>query len=345
MRHLASFFYARFFRTSTFAHFRAVGSSVTFSEIGLSIRFLLEHNLILANAILLGVMLVIFPGPMSSQEARLSFLSSATMLGLLTFGQAIVLMSGGIDLSNGALIGLTSILAAWIALNFGLSYILIGTLAVGVLIGSINGFLVTKTHFPSLIATLVSLGISTGLAVSITGGAPITLRNNSMVWLGRASFGGLPYYSFFWIALIPGMYFLLTKTRFGRHVYAVGASEKAAYVCGVNTDRVKFLVYVNSALLAWVGGIVYSCYTASGVPIAGGFKYMLDSISAAVIGGVSLSGGKGNILDTALGATFFAFLYMAVIFLKVSPLLEGAFRGTLLLIVVLYAFVREKREQ
>jgi len=307
--------------------------------------FLLEHNLIIAIVILLAVMLATFPQPMSSREAGLSFFSMSTMLGFLTLGQAVVIISGGIDVSNGALIGLTSILAAWIALNFGIPYILLGTFVVCVIIGCVSGFLVTKTHFPPLIATLVSFGIATGLAISVTGGAPITLNNEPMVWLGRASFGGLPYYSLFWIALIPGMYILLTKTPFGRHVYAVGASEKAAYVCGVNNDRVKLLVYLSSALLAWLGGIIYSCYTASGVPIAGAFKYMLDSVSATVIGGVSLSGGKGNILDASLGTIFFALLYMAVIFLNISPLLEGAFRGVLLLLVVLYAFLREKRKK
>lgn len=315
------------------------------NKLVLTRNFLLEHNLIIANIVLLSLMLIAFREPMLSREARLSFFHMSTMLGFLTLGQAIVILSGGIDVSNGAIVGLTSILAAWVAINYGIAHILIVTFIVCVLVGSISGILVTKTHFPPLIATLVALGVATGFSLSVTGGAPIQLKNEAMVWFGSANFGGLPHYSVIWIALIVIVYLILTRTVFGRHVYSVGGSEKAAYVCGVNTNKVKFLVYLTSASLAWLGGIVYSCYTASGVPIAGGFKYMLDSVSATVIGGVSLSGGKGNMLDASLGTVFFALLYMTVIFLNVSPLLEGAFRGILLLVVVLYAFLRERRKQ
>jgi ribose/xylose/arabinose/galactoside ABC-type transport system permease subunit len=266
------------------------------------------------------------------------------MLGILTLGQAIVILSGGIDLSNGGLVGLTSILAAWIAINYGLPFILIGTFAICIVIGSISGGLVTKLSFPPLIATLVALGVATGLALSLTGGAPIQLNNARLVWFGSANLEGFPFFSAIWIVLVIITYTILRRTVFGRHVYSIGGSEKASYVCGVNTNKVRFGVYLSSALLAWAGGIIYSCYTASGVPIAGGFKYMLDSISATVVGGISLSGGRGNLLDATLGTIFFALLYMAVIFLNVSPLLEGAFRGTLLLIVVTYAFLKEKKE-
>jgi ribose/xylose/arabinose/galactoside ABC-type transport system permease subunit len=307
-------------------------------------NFLLDHSLIVANLVLLSLMFVIFQEPMLTREARLSFFHMSTMLGFLTLGQALALLIGGIDLSNGAIVGLTSILAAWIALSYGIPQILIITLLVAIIIGSISGLLVTRINFPPLIATLVTLGVATGLSLSITGGAPIQLNNEVMTWFGRVNLEGLPYYSLIWIALIAIVYLILAKTRLGRHIYALGGSEKAAYVCGVNNNKVKFLVYLASAILAWTGGIVYSCYTASGVPIAGGLKYMLDSISAAVIGGVSLSGGRGNILDASLGTVFFALLYMTVIFLNISPVLEGAFRGVLLLIVVLYAFLKEKKK-
>jgi ribose/xylose/arabinose/galactoside ABC-type transport system permease subunit len=307
-------------------------------------NFLLEHNLIIANVVLLSLMFAVFREPMLTREARLSFFHMSTMLGFLTLGQAMVILIGGIDVSNGAIVGLTSILAAWIALGYGIPLILVVTLLVAIIIGSISGLLVTKANFPPLIATLVTLGVATGLSLSVTGGAPIQLKNAAMTWFGSANLEGLPYYSLIWIALVAIVYLIVTRTKFGRHIYALGGSEKAAYVCGVNNNKIKLLVYLMSALLAWTGGVIYSCYTASGVPIAGGLKYMMDSVSAAVIGGVLLSGGKGNLLDATLGVVFFALLYMAVIFLNISPVLEGAFRGVLLLVVVLYAFAKEKKK-
>lgn len=290
-------------------------------------------------------MIVLFREPMLSRETRLSLFTTSTILGILTIGQAVVIVSGGIDLSNGALVGLTSILAAVIALNYGLPYILVGTLAVCVIIGLVSGLLVTRASFPPLIATLVAFGLATGLAFSMTGGAPIRLNNDLLTGFGRADIDGLPYYSIVWFAIIVITYIILRATPFGKHLYSLGGSEKATYVCGVNTNKVRIGVYLTSALLAWAAGIIYSCFTASGVPIAGGFKYMLDSVSATVIGGISLTGGKGNILDATLGAVFFAVLYLTVIFLNVSPLLEGAFRGILLLAVVFYAFMREKKQR
>jgi ribose transport system permease protein len=266
----------------------------------------------------------------------------STMLGILTLGQAIVIMTGGIDLSNGALLGLTSILGAWIALNYGIPVILVGTLVVVVLVGCVSALLITKFDFPPLIATLVSMGIAQGLTLVLTGGAPLALNSALLSSFGIANIAGVPFYSLIWVGLVVITYVTLTRTVFGRHVYALGGSERAAFRCGIRTNKIKFGAYLISASLAWFAGVIYLCYTAAGAPRAGGFNYMFDSISATIIGGISLSGGRGNILDASLGVMFYALLYMTVIFLNISPVLEGAFRGILLLVVVLYAFLREK---
>ena len=305
--------------------------------------FLFRHNLVIALAVLVSLMTILFPEIIFSRGVLLSFLHMSTILGILTLGQAIVILTGGIDLSNGTIVGLTSILGAWIALSYGLSIILIGTLIVCISLGFLSGLLITRVGFPPLIGTLVAMSVAEGITLSLTGGAPLALNNDTLRWFGRAAMGGVPLYSLIWFGLVISLYLFLTGTVFGRHLYAVGGSERTAFVCGINTKRIKLSVYVISAVLAWVAGIIYLCYTASGAPRAGGFLYMLDSVSATVIGGISLYGGRGNILDAMLGTMFFALLYITVIFLNVSPVLEGAFRGILLLAVVLYAFLREKR--
>ncbi len=306
--------------------------------------FLLKHNLIIALAILVSLMIVLFPEFLFSKGILLSFFHMCTILGILVIGQSIVLIIGGIDLSNGSIVGLASILGAWVALSHGVSIILVVTFLACVSLGTLSGLLITRASFPPLIATLVSMSIAEGLTLTVTGGAPLALNNDALSWFGVANVGGVPVYSMIWIGIVISLYVVLSKTVFGRHLYAVGGSERTSFVCGVDTSRIKMMAYMISAVLAWLGGLIYVCYTASGCPRAGGFLYMLDSISASVIGGLSLYGGRGNILDATLGTMFFALLYMMVIFLNISPVLDAAFRGILLLVVVLYAFMKEKRK-
>lgn len=311
-------------------------------------NFLLRHSILVALIVLFLIMLVLFRDKLLSRGVLLSFLHSCTILGLLTVGQSIVLVSGGIDLSNGTLVGMTSIIAAWIALQSGVPWILVGSLVVCLVIGCVSSSLIIGAGFPPLIGTLVAMGIAEGITYTVTRGSPLPLNNETLVWFGQANAWGIPFYSLVWIGIVIAAYLVLSRTTFGRHVYSVGGSEKFAYRCGVNVKRVKLAVYLTSALLAWLAGIVYVSYAASGAARAGGgggFSYMLDSASASIIGGVSLSGGRGNVLDATLGTMFFALLYMSVIFLNISPVLEGAFRGILLLIVVLYAYLRETRPQ
>lgn len=306
--------------------------------------FLLKHNIIIALAILVSLMMILFPEFLFSKGILLSFFHMCTILGFLVIGQSIVLIIGGIDLSNGSIIGLASILGAWIALSQGISVILVVTFLVCLSLGTFSGLLITRAGFPPLIATLVSMSVAEGLTLTVTGGAPLALNNDTLSWFGVANIGGVPVYSMIWVGIVISFYVVLSKSVFGRHLYAVGGSERTSFVCGVNTRRIKMMAYMISAVLAWLGGLIYLCYTASGAPRAGGFLYMLDSISASVIGGLSLYGGRGNILDATLGTMFFALLYMTVIFLNISPVLDSAFRGILLLVVVLYAFVKEKRK-
>ncbi len=307
--------------------------------------FFIKHNLVLVLLALFSLMAILFHEVLFTRGVLQSFLHMTTILGLLTIGQSLVLITGGIDLSNGTLIALTSVLAATVALNNGTLAIISITFIVCALIGCLSGTLIVKADFPPLIATLVAMGVAEGITFSLTRGSPLELKNELMGWFGVATITGIPLYSVVWIGLMIVVYLVLTKTLFGRHIYAVGGSEKSANRCGINVKKTKFSVYLISALLAWLAGVLYACYTGAGAPRAGGFHYMLDSASAAIIGGIALSGGRGNILDAMLGAMFFTLLYITVIFLRISPILEGAFRGALLLIVVLYAYFRGRPQQ
>lgn len=305
--------------------------------------FLLKHSLLIAIAILCIIIRYFSPG-FFSWIALSSFLHLSAIIGLLTLSQAVVILTRGIDLSNGALVGLTSILCGWILLTHGLLFSLAVSFSLCIFLGCMSGLFVSKAKVPPLIATLAIMGVSEGLALFVTYGRPVAIRNEAFRWLGSSDvIKGIPICGVVWLSLAVALYFLLVKTIFGRHIYAVGGSEEFAYRCGINVGKIKFSVYPISAFFAWLAGVIYSGYAAAGVPTAGRL-YMFDSISAAVIGGVLLSGGKGNILDATLGVIVFSLLYTMIIILGVSPYLEGIFRGLVLLIVVYYGFFRERRE-
>jgi ribose transport system permease protein len=206
-------------------------------------------------------------------------------------------------------------------------------LCVGLLLGLFNGIMITRFRIPSFVATLGMLSIARGLTKLWTGGFPITGLGKTINFIGAGEPLGIPTPVWIWAALVLVFYLISRETRFGRYVYAVGGNEQAAMLSGVRINRVKVAVYSLAGLLSAVAGLIATARIDSATPIAG-FGYELDSIAAVVIGGTSLSGGRGSILGTVIGCLIIGVLNSGLTMLGVSPFWQEVVKGLVILAAV-----------
>lgn len=232
-----------------------------------------------------------------------TLLQSVAVIAVLAIGQTFVIITAGIDLSQGAVIGLAGILGAGVMGTGGAGAILLGiaiSLLTGLLIGLVNGGLVAFTRVPAFIVTLGTLSISSGAALLITGGQPIYQLPAALNAFGTGAIGVVPDIILVSVALAIAGQVLLGRTRFGRIVYAIGSNRRAAALSGLSVRRQTVLVYAMSGVLSATGGVLLTAYVNSALPTAGQ-NYELESIAAVVIGGGSLFGGQGTVWATMLG--------------------------------------------
>jgi ribose transport system permease protein len=263
----------------------------------------------------------------------------------LSVGMTLVILTGGIDLSVGSILALSGAVMAGLlkfgteleTLNLYIGYgapaaIIIGLL-VGASLGCFNGVMITRFRVPPFVATLAMLTIARGLTKLHTGGQAITGLGDAFVAIGSGRFLGIPNQVWIATGIVLGATVLLKKTRFGRYVYAVGGNEEAAKLSGLNVKRIKVMVYTAAGALAAVGGLIVTSRLNSATPIAGdGFE--LDSIAAVVIGGTSLSGGRGSVLGTVLGALIIGVLNSGLVIMGVDPFWQTVIKGLVILLAV-----------
>lgn len=263
--------------------------------------------------------------------------------GILGIAMTFVLISGGIDLSVGSLIALTSVCAAFFARETSHLPMVVPitvALAVGALTGLLNGVGISYIGFPPFIMTLAMMSITRGMGLVLTEGRPIFGTSESFNNISNGFFFGIPNLVYFLAFLMAVGVFLLRRTVFGKWVYAIGGNESAARLSGINTKRVKTLVYVGSGLLASLCGVLMASRITSGSPIIGS-GYELNAIAAAVIGGVSMSGGAGNLLGTLVGALIIGIIQNGLDILGVSPFYQQVIQG-LIIIVAVFLDIKSK---
>lgn len=260
--------------------------------------------------------------------------------GILAIGLTFVIISGGIDLSVGSVLAVGGVLSAYLALHMGPVGVPLGilvALAAGALMGGWNGFLITRLGAAPFIATLAWLAIARGGALKFTQAQPIGNLPDAFTRLGGGIGGsliGIPIPVWVMLLLFAGAHLILTRTPFGRHVYAVGGSEEAARLSGVAVNRVKVAVYTLSAALSALGGVLLAARVNSGDPNLGvGFE--LNAIAAVVLGGTSLAGGRGSIPGTLLGALVIGVLDNGLSLLGVQEFDRQMLSGVALLIAIL----------
>lgn len=268
---------------------------------------------------------------------------------IISVGMTLVILIGGIDLSVGSILALAGAITAGMlkygneisSLNIYFGYTLTGALVGGTLVGAFlgwfNGFTITKFKVPPFVATLAMLTIARGFTMLWTGGFPITGFSDQMAFIGTGWFLGIPMPVWISAIVVLAAVIMTNKTRLGRHIYAIGGNETAAELSGLKIKKIKMIVYSIAGALAAIGGIIVTSRLDSAQPNAGmGFE--LDSIAAVVIGGTSLSGGKGTIMGTVQGALIIGILNNGLVLLNVSPFWQQVIKG----LVILLAVVIEK---
>jgi len=277
-------------------------------------------------------------------------LRQSSVIGIIAIGVTFVIITGGIDLSSGSLVAMVGVIVALLARNsMGLPIIVsvVAGLAVGTFAGSINGSLIAKAGIPPFIATLGMMTIARGVGFLITKGRPVDNLTESFQVLGQGSilnfgqnfFIPFPVLIFAFVALVS--HFLLSNTRFGKFTYAIGGNEQAAYICGVNVDRHKIMVYGYAGLLSAIASIVLTSRVSSGQPSAG-VSYELDAIASAVIGGTSLSGGIGTIGGTIVGTLIIAVMNNGLDLLGVSSYWQQILKGIIIITAVVIDTMRHR---
>jgi ribose/xylose/arabinose/galactoside ABC-type transport system permease subunit len=271
----------------------------------------------------------------ATPENLLNVLRQNSMLGFVALGMTLVILTGGIDLSVGAVLAVSGITAAMLSAQ-GTLVAVAGGLAAGALLGTINGLLITKARIQPFIATLAMMIAARGVALGVTGENSVRVDRGAegFLWLGRGRLLGIPVPVVLAALAFLAGWMVLRYTRFGRYIFAAGDNEDAARLLGLKVDGVLIATYALSGLLAGMAGIILAGRLGAGQPVAGN-GWELDAIAAVVVGGTLLSGGQGGVGSTVVGV-----LLLGVIFNlfnlegTITPWWQGVLRGVFLLGVV-----------
>lgn len=253
---------------------------------------------------------------------------------IIAFGMTMVIISGGIDLSVGSVFALSAVIMASVLKSGSVFLGVIVALAVGALMGFINGFIIAKGRIQPFIATLATMAIGRSLTLVYTQGMPITGLPKSFRVIGRGDFLGLPYPIIIMLSIFILIWFISKNTKLGLYTYAIGGNETAAKLSGVKVIKYKIIIYMISGILSAVSAMLLTARLNSAQPTFGG-GYELDAIAAVVLGGASLSGGRGSVVGTIFGALIMGVINNGLNLLNVSPFYQQAVKGAVILIAVL----------
>lgn len=261
---------------------------------------------------------------------------------LLGAGQTFVIISGGIDLSVGFVLGLSAVVMAmvmvWVTPYTGPAIaVVLGCLAamlITLVPGAINGTLISRLNVPPFIGTLGMYGVARGVAFLLAGGSTVPVSNDFLFFIGNGSIFYIPVPIIITVIVVAILHYVLSQTRFGQYTYAIGGNRNAASRAGIPVRRHTVQLYLISALCAGIAAIIYTSRFSAGAPQAGE-PLLLDSIAAVVIGGASLFGGSGTIIGTVIGALIIAVIQYGLVFVDVEPFWQFVAVGTVIIVSVL----------
>jgi ribose transport system permease protein len=274
-----------------------------------------------------------------------NLLLQMSIIGVVVLAELIIVLTGGIDISVGSALGLAAVLCAGLFGGFSVWFALLVALAVGGLIGLVNGWLVAFRGLEPFIVTLGMLALARGLVYAYSEGIPITPQaSETFAQIGQTTVLGIPVLTLIWIAMVLLVAFLLRRTVWGRRVYAIGSNKEASRSSGIPVGATLWSVYILGGLLVGLGGWMFVCRFGSATALAGNLME-LEAIAAVVIGGAALSGGKGTVFGAVVGTIIFQVIANLLSLLNVSTFLQDAFRGALILVAVTLATVHFARRR
>lgn len=270
----------------------------------------------------------------------------STIKGIIALGMTLIIISGQIDLSVGSICALVAGLGV-VVLNATQSplIMLLFCIAFGTVLGAINGILATKGRIAAFIVTLATMSAYRSIIVQIGQGGPFNVSPEmykSFRMIAAGDVLGIPNLAIFFVVITVIVAFVMSKTKFGRYVYAVGSNENASKLTGINTDRIKILCFSITGLLTGISAFLLSSRLTSITAPNAGIAFELDAIAAVAIGGTSMNGGRGRIAGTFLGVIMLQMIEGILIAAKIPPFLTGLVKGIIIIIAVLFQSKKDK---
>lgn len=294
--------------------------------------------------LLLMILLTIANRNFLTAQSIYNLLLQVSALGIVALGAMMVLLTAGIDFTGGYGLSLAGVTAgiAYIQIGNNPMIFIITALTVGALVGLVNGLIITQLKLSPFITTLATMSICKGISLTISSGHQVTLTDKLLLAIGSGKiFGFLPYSFLVFVVGIFIIYICMNKTRFGVYTYAIGGNEDSVTYSGIKIKLYKVLVYVAAGVCYGLAAIITCCQvTIITTDISGSF--LLDGIAAAVVGGTSLLGGKGNILGTVVGAFIITLITTMLNFFKVPFLLRDVIKGVIIVAVLIFNVIIAK---
>jgi len=311
--------------------------------------FMSRYAIILALLVLAVIISILTPRFILPQNL-LNVGMQISINAIISVGMTCVILTGGIDLSVGPVAALSGLLAAMFVKKaffdsaFFMTLIaIIISIGIGLICGLFNGLAVTKFRVTPFITTLATLSIIRGVCFLLTNSKPIFGLPDSIAWIGQGYIGNVPVAVVVMIIIIFLMSIVLKKTKTGRYIYAVGSNEEVARLSGIDTNRIKFFAYAISGILSALGGFILMSRLQTGQPNAA-VGYELQAIAATVVGGTKLSGGKGSVTGTLVGALIIGILNNGMSLLQISSYWQSVFTGVVILGAVAFNELASQNE-
>lgn len=322
----------------------------TFSAKGAAKTVFTEYSYWVSFVVLIILAYVVNPAFFRWSNITGIFVQTST-IGIIALGMSMVISAGLIDISVGAQVAIISGLAILVLNRTGsILLMLVFSLGLGIVIGTVNGLLVAKGHMPAMIATLATQSICRSIINHLGQGGPFTVSDDNFDSFRLVAAGGInlgpvriPYPMLMLIAMSLLFGLIMQRTRFGKHIYAVGSNELSAKLAGVNVDKIKVLVFTVTGLMCGFVAWLYASRVMAVAAASAGNQYEMDAIAAVAIGGTSMAGGRGKIIGTFLGALMFKIINNILTIANVPTFLNGAISGAIIIVAVLLQNFQNKK--
>ncbi len=300
------------------------------------VRFVAENSAIVALLAMVIIATVLAGSSFLSEANIINILRNDSIIGVISLGMTLIIISGGIDLSVGSALVLVGAGGIWVLnMTHSIPLSLITTVVGGLAMGSVNGTIITRGRVTPFIATLGTMATCRSLALYLLNGGGISANVQQYEIISNGDLFGISYPVIYFVILTALVYVFSQKTPLGRYIYAVGSNEKASHLSAINVNRVKLLTYAISGAMVGVAAIIETSRLNSVSAASSGTGYELDAIAAVIIGGTRMSGGKGSVIGTFFGVLILGILSNMLTLMGVSPFATGTVKGIIIIVSVL----------